>query len=307
MPRFVRIACLIAAALSAAGPAAAGLLTLTVVEGVVGLDGTTLLDDPLGQESLSGSTLGTLGSPLLADPATGTLFGLTVRITNTSDRDVLFGDALPGVSVLTSVFGIPGYASRTNVGAGGAARSSGEGAEGTVSRFALDMSGPLDAASSPADGPNGGGGGAATGVADCWISVTGASGAELAAYLAGVTLAPGESVDIPDFIRIAAFGRSSDEAKIAFGFDLPTFSSGGVSVTCGAWTGAFAGPGPDGGAGGMGGDLDGGGGAGGGGASVPEPAGPAVWIAGLGALAACGRLGARSRRERREEGAGEHR
>ena len=233
------------ALLLAAEPAAAGLITLSVVSGVTAVDGTTVIADPTAQESLSGSTLTQLGTPSLFDPLSGALLGLTVRITNSSDKEIAFPTALPGVSVLTSVSGIAGYASKTNVAAGGAAKATGAGVEGAVSRSVLDLTVPLDALSSPVVGSNGGGGGAATGVDDCWIAVTGASGYELAAILAGLRLAPGESVDVPEFIKIAAFGRKVDGARIAWGFDLPTFSSGGVSVTCGAWTGAFVQPAPD--------------------------------------------------------------
>ncbi len=234
MPRIIRLSLLVIALLAAAGPAAAGLLTFTVVSGVTTLDGATIVTDPLGQESLSGSTLAQLGSPGLVDPRSGEILGLTVRITNTSDREIAFPEFLPGVSVLTSVTGIAGYATKTNVAAGGAAKPGGTGTAGAVSRSVLDLTVPLEAIAGAVVGSHGGSGGAATGVADCWISVTGASGAELAAILAGLRLAPGESVQVEDFIRIAAFGREVEGARIAFGFDLPTFSSGGVSVTSGA-------------------------------------------------------------------------
>ena len=262
---------LVASLLLTAAPAVAGLITMSVISGVEGVDGTTILADATNQESLSGSTLTQLGSPGLIDPLTGTLLGLTVRLTNTSDREILFPMFLPGVSVLTSVSGIEDYASRTNVAAGGNARATGSGVEGALSRTVLDMTMPLEAIASPAVGSNGGGGGAATGVNDNWIAVTGASGAELAVLLAGVRLAPGESIDIPDFIRIAAFGRSVEGARIAFGFDLPTFSSGGVSVTTRAWTGAFvearrAAPPPI--------------------AAVPEPGAGWAWVGGLVGLGA---------------------
>lgn len=239
VPRFLLRSLVFVVALAAVGRASAGLLTFTVISGVTTTDGSTVITDPLGQESLSGSTLAQLGSPALVDPVSGELLGLTVRITNTSDKAITFAQVLPGVSVLTSVTGITGYATKTNVAAGGAAKAGGTGTAGAVSRSVLDLTVPLEAVASEVVGSHGGGGGAATGVADCWISVTGASGSELAVILAGLRLAPGESVDVPDFIRIAAFGRSVDGAKIAFGFDLPTFSSGGVSVTSGAWTGSF--------------------------------------------------------------------
>lgn len=281
MPRIIRQSLLVIALLAAAGPATAGLLTFTVVSGVATRDGATLVGDPLAQESLSGSTLTQLGSPGLVDPRSGALLGLTVRITNTSDREIAFPAFLPGVSVLTSVAGIAGYATKTNVAAGGAARPGGTGTEGAVSRSVLDLTVPLEAIGSAVVGSHGGGGGAATGVADCWIAVTGASGAELAALLAGLRLAPGESVEIPDFIRIAAFGRGVEGARIAFGFDLPTFSSGGVSVTSGAWTGSFLGPGAGDGPGPIS-------------STVPEPRAAFGWI---GALAGLG-LGALGRRPR---------
>lgn len=291
MPRIVRLSLFFVALLLFAGPASAGLLTLTVVSGLTTPDGETVIFDPLLQESLSGSTLTQLGTPALFDPVLAGVLGLTVRITNTSDQAIAFPDLLPGISVLTSVSGIGGYSARTNVAAGGNARASGDGVEGAVSRTVLDLTGPLDVASSPVVGSHGGGGGAGTGVADCWISVTGASGYELAEYLAGLRLAPGDFIDIPDFIRIAAFGRGAEGARIAFGFDLPTFTSGGVSVTTTAWTGAFTGPAPPGSGGGD--PL-----------AVPEPGATAVWLAGLAGLCAGGRF--RSvRRDRVEERARE--
>ncbi|HET9951972.1 MAG TPA: hypothetical protein VFS09_09280 [Candidatus Eisenbacteria bacterium] len=291
MPRALRHLLFASVLLTAAGPAAAGLLTLTVVQGLTGVDGSTLLADPLAQESLSGSTLAQLGSPALVDPATGALLGLTVRITNTSDREIAFPEFLPGVSVLTSVSGITGYSTKTNVAAGGAAKPGGTGTAGGVSRTVLDLTGSLEAVPSDVVGSQGGGGGAATGVADCWISVTGASGYELALYLAGLRLAPGESVDVPDFIRIAAFGREVDGARIAFGFDLPTFSSGGVSVTSGAWTGSFMGPGEDSAPPPVS-------------AAVPEPAALAAWLGGLAGVWAA-RRGRGSRGQHGEEAARE--
>ncbi|HSQ59051.1 MAG TPA: PEP-CTERM sorting domain-containing protein [Acidobacteriota bacterium] len=291
MPRFVRSSLLLVVFLVFAGPAWAGLLTLTVVSGLTTPDGETIILDPLLQESLSGSTLTQLGTPALFDPVLQGALGITVRITNTSDQEIAFPDLLPGISVLTSVSGISGYSARTNVAAGGSARSGGDGVEGAVSRTVLDLTVPLDVASSPVVGSHGGGGGAGTGVADCWISVTGASGYELAEFLAGLRLAPGASVDIPDFIRIAAFGRAVEGARIAFGFDLPTFSSGGVSVTTTAWTGAFTGPAPP---GGPGGDP----------VAVPEPGTTAAWLAGLAGLCAGGRF-RRMERDRVEERARE--
>jgi hypothetical protein len=244
MNRFAYGASLVVLALLGAVPATAGLLTMSVVSGVNPIEGGTPIEDPLGRETLSGTTLAQLGSPMLADPAGGMTLGLTVRITNTSDAAIVFPDLFAGVSVLTSISGIPGYASKSNTAAGGGAVSGGDGEDGVISRGVLDMSVPLEVAGSPHSGQHGGGGGAGTGVADNWISVAGASGADLAAYLAGVTLEPGAFIDIPDFIMIAAFGRSSADARIAFAFDFQTFSSGGRSVTTGAWSGAFTGPGP---------------------------------------------------------------
>ncbi|HEY6572146.1 MAG TPA: hypothetical protein VI198_02405 [Candidatus Eisenbacteria bacterium] len=280
MPRIIRQSLLVIALLASAGPATAGLLTFTVVSGVSTLDGATQIADPLAQESLSGSTLSQLGTPGLVDPKSGELLGLTVRITNTSDREIAFPEYLPGVSVLTSVSGVEGYAAKTNVAAGGAAKPGGTGTAGAVSRSVLDLTVPLEAIASDVVGSHGGGGGAATGVADCWISATGASGAELAAILAGLRLAPGESIDVPDFIRIAAFGRDVEGARIAFGFDLPTFSSGGVSVTSGAWTGAFLEARPDEGPGGNPGPIS----------AVPEPGAAFGWFGGLAGLGLAARV-----------------
>jgi len=257
------------------GSAAAGLISLTIVGGATATDGSTVIADPLLQESLSGTTLTQLGSPLLFDPA-GAL-GLTVRIQNVSDQELAFPDVLPGVSVLSGVAGVEGYSSRLNVAAGGAAnRTGGAGTEGAISRTVLDLTDSLYAFSSPVEGSHGGGGGAATGVADNWIALTGASGADLASYLANVHLAPGEWIDVPEFIRITAFHRSVLGARLGFGFDLPTFTFGGITVTCGAWTGTFAEPGetasppPD-------------------PVALPEPGSGALWVAGLGAFALCGR------------------
>jgi hypothetical protein len=262
----------LAASCLALGPATAGagLISLTVVGGAVGVDGSTTISDPILQESLSGSTLTQLGSPLLFDPEG--LTGLTVRVQNVSDQVITFPDALPGVSVLTGVNGLPGYASKLNVAAGGAKGSSGgPGAEGAISRTVLDLTDSLFAFSSPASGSNGGGGGAATGVADNWVALTGASGADLSAYLASVQLQPGQWIDIPDFVRITAFQRLDDAARMALGFDLPTFTQSGITVTCGAWTGEFAGPGepaPP--------------------VALPEPDARSIWFVGLGVLALCG-------------------
>lgn len=262
----------LAASCLALGPstASAGLISLTVVGGAVAVDGSTTIPDPILQESLSGSTLAQLGSPLLYDP--DGMLGLTVRLQNTSDQTITFPDALPGVSVLSGVNGISGYASKLNVAAGGAKGSSGgPGAEGAISRTVLDLTDSLFAFSSPVSGSNGGGGGAATGVADNWVALTGASGADLSSYLASVQLLPGEWVDIPDFVRITAFQRVDDAAKMALGFDLPTFTQNGITVTCGAWTGEFSGPGasePP--------------------VALPEPDARSIWLVGLGVLALCG-------------------
>jgi hypothetical protein len=257
------------------GPATAGagLISLTVVGGATAVDGSTTIADPLLQESLSGSTLTQLGSPLLFDP-TG-LVGLTVRVQNISDQEISFPDALPGVSVLTGVNGITGYASKLNVAAGGAGKVGGVGADGALSRTVLDMTDSVYAVSSAASGPHGGGGGAATGVADNAVALTGASGAELASALAAIHLAPGAWVDIPDFVRITAFQRSVEGSRMAVGFDLPTFTFGGITVTCGAWTGSFseAGGGPP--------PPEP--------VALPEPDARSIWLAGLGVFALCGR------------------
>lgn len=257
------------------GSAAAGLISLTLVGGATATDGSTTIADPLAQESLSGTTLTQLGSPLLFDPS-GAL-GLTVRVQNVSDQEIAFPDVLPGVSVLTGVNGVTGYTSKLNVAAGGAAGKSGApGAEGAISRTVLDLTDSLYAVNSPVSESNGGGGGAATGVADNWVALTGASGADLAAYLANVHLAPGQWIDIPDFVRIMAFQRMMDGARLGIGFDLPTFTFGGITVTCGAWTGTFSEPGdiapppPD-------------------PVSLPEPGTAPLWLAGLGAFALCRR------------------
>jgi hypothetical protein len=239
--RSARFLAAVAALSLASAPAQGALLSLTIVSGLQALSGDGVIPEPLGQESLSGSTLTQLGNPLLFDPTGSGTAGITVRITNTSANEVLFPDLLPGISVLTGVTALPGYSTRTNVATGGAAGKPGSpGTEGAVSRTALDLTLPLDVAASPVVGSYGGGGGAGTGVADNLIAVTGASGAELAAFLAGRRLLPGEWIDVPDFLRVVAFHRSSADARIALGFDLPTFSSGGISVTTGAWTGSFA-------------------------------------------------------------------
>jgi len=241
--RPIRILAALAAASVLAAPAHGAILTLSVLSGVMSTIGGAPIVESLAQESLTGSTLAQLGDPALFDPASADGFGLTVRITNTSDREVLFPEFLPGVSVLTSVTAVPGYSTRTNVAAGGAAgRLGAPGAEGAVSRTAIDLSLGLDVYASEIMGSHGGGGGAGTGVADNLIALTGASGGDLADYLAGLTLAPGEWIDVADFVRVTAFHRESELARIALGFDLPTFSSGGISVTTAAWTGSFVGP-----------------------------------------------------------------
>lgn len=222
----------------------AALLSLTVIGGVAATDGSTVIPEGIAQESLSGSTLTQLGTPVLFDPGITSPLSLSVRLRNISAADILFPEFLPGVSVLTGVNGIPGQSSRTNVGAGGNARSGLAGADGTVSGTMFEMTDPVDAVSSAVVGSHGGGGGAATGVLDSWVSLTGASGAHLATFLAGRTLRPGEWIDLESFAWISSFGRGHETARIAFGFDLPTFSSGGVSVTTGAWTGSFSGPAP---------------------------------------------------------------
>ena len=246
MPRWIRFILVVCLPLFAFSTAHAAVISLALVGGAMGMDGSTLLVDPLAQESLTGTTLSQIGVPTLYDFASPFPIDLTFRLTNISDVDLLFPDALPGVSVLTEVYGLAGYTVRQNIAAGGARGSnSAAGTDGAVSRTALDMTETLDAIMSPASGSNGGGGGAATGVANNFISITGASGAELAAYLANLTLHPGEFVDIVGFAHVLAFGRADDAAKIGFGFDLPTFSFGGTSFTTGAWTATCGGPRPD--------------------------------------------------------------
>jgi hypothetical protein len=267
-------------------PARSGVLSLTVVSGLTDLLGNHELADPLLQETLSSSTLTQLGSPLLFDPEVDLLTSLTVRVTNTSGSAVLFPEFLPGVSVLTGVNGISGYTSKLNVGAGGAAHAGATGDDGAVSRTVLDTSYDLLVEGSPGTVSHGGGGAAGTGVAENWIAMRGASGEELSTYLAGRTLNPGEWIDIPDFARITAFHRSTDNARVALGFDLPTFNSGGVSVTSGAWTGTCSqpsiGPPPP--------PMP---------AAVPEPASVSLILAGL-ALGATRRGLARTRKKARE-------
>ena len=246
MPRWFFILLMGTFSLSVVSGAHAALISLTVVGGVAATDGSTVIPEGIAQESLSGSTLTQLGTPVLFDPNATSPLSLSVRLTNISAADILFPEFLPGVSVLSGVNGIPGQSSRTNVGTGGNARPGLAGADGTVSRTSFEMTDSLAVASSGVVGSHGGGGGAATGVLDSWVSLTGASGAHLATFLAGRTLRPGEWIDITGFAWIQSFGREHESARIAFGLDLPTFSSGGVSVTTGAWTGSFTGPAPPG-------------------------------------------------------------
>jgi hypothetical protein len=280
-----RLAALLAvAAALAAVPARGAVLTLAVIDGLKLLSGETTIPDPIAQETLGGSTLAQLAAPSLFDPSGPGSPGLTVRITNVSSLDVLFPEFLPGVSVLSHVSGVSGYSSKTDVAAGGAAgRSGAAGIDGAISRTALDMTLDLDVAPSPVADSNGGGGGAGTGVADNLISLTGASGAQLAAYLGGVILAPGEWIDVPAFVTLAAFHRAMEDARIGFGMDLPTFYSNGVTVTTAAWTGTFVGPDPSEPSGPS--------------ADAPEPGTTGLLLAGLGAAALAGRQ-ARSRGQR---------
>jgi len=279
--------------LTVAPPVRAGVLSLSIVSGITDLTGGTEIPDPVGQESLSGSTLTQLGTPLVFDPEMDALTSLTVRVTNTSSAAVLFPEFLPGVSVLSGINSIPGYSSKLNVGAGGAAGKTGlPGADGAISRTVLDTAYDLVVEGTPGTISNGGAGAAGTAVAENWIALQGASGDALTAYLAGKTLNPGEWVDIPGFATITAFHRSIDDARMAFGFDLPTFSSGGISVTTGAWSGSCSGPHievpppvtPP--------------------SDVPEPASVSLLLGGL-ALGATRRGLSRSRQKSRQDVAGE--
>ena len=221
----------------------AGVLSLSVVSGMTDLLGGAEIPDPVGQESLSGSTLAQLGTPLVFDPEMDLLTSLTVRVTNTSSAAVLFPEFLPGVSVLSGLNSIPGYSSKLNVGAGGAAgKTDLPGVDGAISRTVLDTAYDLVVEGTPGTISNGGGGGAGTAVAENWIALQGASGDALSGYLAGKVLNPGEWIDVPGFATITAFHRSVDDARFALGFDLPTFNSGGIAVTTGAWTGSCSGP-----------------------------------------------------------------
>jgi hypothetical protein len=280
--RTIRLATVLAVAAAVVStPVRAAVLTLTVIDGLKLLTGETVIPDPIAQETLGSSTLTQLGEPGLFDPSGEGPVSIAVRIANVSSADVLFPDFLPGLSVLTYVSGVPDYSTVKDVADGGAAGSAGgAGADGEVTRTALDLTLGLDVAGSPAMGENGGGGGAGTGVADNLVSVTGASGGALAAYLAGVTLAPGEWVDIPAFLTIAAFHRDLDDARIGIGIDLPTFRSGGVTVTTAAWTGTFLGPAPTEPPGPS--------------AAAPEPSTAGLLLAGLGA-AVLARAGSRAR------------
>ena len=229
--------------LALAPPVRAGVLALTVVSGLTDMTGGTQIPDPVGQESLSGTTLTQLGTPLLFDPTMDALTSLTVRVTNTSTSAVSFPEFMPGVSVLSGLNSIPGYSSKLNVGTGGAAGKTGlPGADGTISRTVLDTSYDLVVEGTPGTISNGGAGAAGTAVAENWIAVKGATGDEIASYLAGKTLNPGESIDIPGFATITAFHRTIDDARFGLGFDLPTFNSGGIAVTTGAWSGSCGGP-----------------------------------------------------------------
>jgi hypothetical protein len=245
MPMFRSTLLIVLACFSflAGTPVQAGVLSLSVISGITDLLGGTDIPDPVGQESLSGSTLAQLGTPLLFDPKMDLLTSLTVRVTNTSSAAVLFPEFLPGVSVLSGLNSIPGYSSKLNVGAGGAAgKTDLPGADGAISRTVLDTTYDLLVEGTPGTVSNGGGGGAGTAVAENWIALQGASGEALSSYLAGRTLNPGEWIDVPGFATITAFHRAVDDARFALGFDLPTFNSGGISVTTGAWTGSCSGP-----------------------------------------------------------------
>jgi len=275
--------------LTVAPPVRAGVLSLSVVSGMTDLLGGTEIPDPVGQESLSGSTLTQLGTPLVFDPEMDAMTSLTVRVTNTSSAAVLFPEFLPGVSVLSGINSIPDYSSKLNVGAGGAAGKSGlPGADGAISRTVLDTAYDLNVEGTPGTISNGGAGAAGTAVAENWIALKGATGDVLASYLAGKTLNPGEFIDIPGFASITAFHRTIDDARFAFGFDLPTFNSGGISVTTGAWSGSCSGPHieapPP--------------------SNVPEPASMTLLLGGL-ALGATRRGLSRSRQKPRQDVAGE--
>lgn len=280
--------------LAVAPPVRAGVLSLSIVGGITDMLGATEIPDPIGQESLSSSTLTQLGTPLVFDPTVDALTSLTVRVTNTSDALVLFPEFLPGVSVMSGLNSIPGYSSKLNVGAGGTASKNGLlGQDGALSRTVLDTTYDLFVEGTPGTISNGGAGGAGTGVAENWIALKGASGDYLAPFLSGKTLNPGEWIDIPGFAAITQFHRSIEDARFAFGFDLPTFSSGGISVTTGAWSGSCGGPRletppplppPP--------------------ASVPEPASVTLLLGGL-ALGATRRGLARARQKTGQDVAGE--
>jgi len=245
--RLIRFSLVSLLLLFAAQPGHAALLSLTITGGLTGTDGSTVLGEGIPQESLSGSTLTQLGTPLLFDLDGTEPWSITARLMNISDIDIAFPDVMPGVSVMTGLYALPGYTTHLNVAAGGAAGKTGlPGLDGTISRTVLDFDLPLDVSTSAVVGSNGGGGGAGTGIGETWIAATGASGADLALYLAGITLHPGQYIDIVNFARVTSFGRGDPAARLALGFDIPTFSFGGVTITTGAWTGSFGGPGPDG-------------------------------------------------------------
>lgn len=120
MPRLFRFILVLCLPLFAFSTAHAALISLTLVGGATGMDGSTILADPLAQESLTGTTLSQIGVPALYDFTTPFPADLTFRLMNISDLDLLFPDALPGVSVLTEVYGLDGYTLKQNVAAGGA-------------------------------------------------------------------------------------------------------------------------------------------------------------------------------------------
>ena len=247
MARSIRSSLVVLLLLFAAQPGHAALLSLTIIGGLTATDGSTVIGEGIPQESLSGSTLTQLGTPFLYDLDGSAPWSITVRLMNISDIDIAFPDAMPGVSVLTGLYAIPGYTTKLNVAAGGAAGKTGlPGGDGAISTTVLDFNLPLDVTTSAVVGSNGGGGGAGTGIGETWIAATGAAGADLALYLAGITLHPGQYIDIVNFARVTSFGRGDPAARIALGFDIPTFSFGGVTITTGAWTGSFGGPGPSG-------------------------------------------------------------
>src|SRR5262249_33223404 len=215
---FVLTVLLLPLALLAAPPVQGGVPSPSIVSGLTDTAGNTQIPDPLGQESLSSTTLTQLGTPLLFDPTMDALTSLTVRITNTSTGAVTFPEFLPGISVMSGLNSIPGYSSRLNVAAGGAAGRDGlPGTDGAISRTVLDTTYALVVQGTPGTVSNGGGGAAGTAVAESWIALQGASGEALSSYLANRVLNPGEWIDIPGFASITAFHRSVDDARLAFG------------------------------------------------------------------------------------------